>query len=42
VPVQNQRPNNPPTILQAVLVDAPPYGKRPARVQRPAATPGAR
>ncbi|HLP85858.1 MAG TPA: peptidylprolyl isomerase [Phycisphaerales bacterium] len=42
VPVQNQRPNTPPTIISASLVDAPPYGQRGPRVQRPTAAPGAR
>jgi hypothetical protein len=41
-PVTNQRPNTPPVIQSAVLVDAPAYGARPKRVERPVGGAGKR
>lgn len=39
VPVKDQRPNDPPVLKSAKLVDAPPYSQRPGRVQRPVEKP---
>ncbi|MFO0857007.1 MAG: peptidylprolyl isomerase [Phycisphaerales bacterium] len=39
VPVKDQRPNDPPVLKSAKLVDAPPYSSRPGRVQRPVEKP---
>ncbi len=36
---ESDRPSNPPVLKSARLVDAPPMGSVPARVQRPAAAP---
>jgi peptidyl-prolyl cis-trans isomerase B (cyclophilin B) len=39
---RNGRPNDPPVVTSAELIDAPPYGKRPPRVVRPVESPAAR